>query len=121
MRKSIPKEIRRRVYEKYQHRCAYCGLELEDSDMQISMKIPYYQTEDASCYENILPACRLCNSYKRTLTVNEFRKKILGFRQVLLSNPKYQMLHRFGLISDEEDAKITFFFEQFTEENTEEE
>lgn len=33
--KSIPTATRKKLYEKYNHRCAYCGCELEYKDMQI--------------------------------------------------------------------------------------
>lgn len=33
--KKIPKKIRLLVYEKCNHRCAYCGCELEYKDMQV--------------------------------------------------------------------------------------
>lgn len=113
MNKPISKEMRERVYGKYDHCCAYCGIKIAYTDMQVSRKIPYYKMGNTDCYENYLPACRLCNSYKRTLTVEEFRKKILDFRQALLDNPKYQMLYRFSLIPDPEDEKAgaVFYFE----------
>lgn len=112
MRKTVSKEVRQNVYGKYGHRCAYCGLKIQYENMQISQKVPYYKMENADSYENLLPACRLCNSYKRTLTVDDFRKKIAGFRRELLNNPKYQMLYRFALVPDEEDTNPVFYFEQ---------
>lgn len=33
--KAISKKIREALYEKYNHRCAYCGCELEYEKMQI--------------------------------------------------------------------------------------
>ena len=33
--KAIPKKKRLAVYEKFNHRCAYCGCELDYKDMQV--------------------------------------------------------------------------------------
>lgn len=33
--KTIPKRIRQEVYQKYNHKCAYCGCDLEYRDMQV--------------------------------------------------------------------------------------
>ena len=33
--KPIPKDVRIALYEKYNHRCAYCGCELKYKDMQV--------------------------------------------------------------------------------------
>lgn len=111
MRKPIPRDVRQRVYEKYGRRCAYCGMEMEYGDMQVSLRVPYYQGEGTECYENYLPACRLCNSYKRVLTVEAFRKKIEGFKENLSDNPRYKMLQRFSLIQENGENKIVFYFE----------
>lgn len=39
-RKSIPKKIRLLVYEKCNHRCGYCGCEIEYKDMQVDHAKP---------------------------------------------------------------------------------
>ena len=33
--KAIPKKTRLKSYDKYNHRCAYCGCDLEYKDMQV--------------------------------------------------------------------------------------
>ena len=111
MRHQIPKEVRQRVYEKYGHHCAYCGVEMEYNEMQVSLKVPYYEGEETECYENYLPACRLCNSYKRALPVESFRKKIESFHDDLMDNPRYKMLQRFSLIREDNGGKVFFYFE----------
>lgn len=70
--KTIPKEIREQLYEKYNRRCAYCGCELKSKDMQIDHVESIYLHGDykqdmteAELYDtgNLLPACRHCNLY----------------------------------------------------------
>lgn len=44
--KSIPTAMRKKLYEKYNHRCAYCGCELEYKDMQIDHVESVYRNND---------------------------------------------------------------------------
>lgn len=44
--KSIPTATRKKLYEKYNHRCAYCGCELEYKDMQIDHVESVYRNND---------------------------------------------------------------------------
>ena len=44
--KAIPKRIRQQLYEKYNHRCAYCGCNLEYKDMQVDHVKPVYVHND---------------------------------------------------------------------------
>ena len=46
--KKIPKKIRLLVYEKCNHRCAYCGCELEYKDMQVDHVKSVFANTDAS-------------------------------------------------------------------------
>ena len=68
--KAIPKRVRLEVYEKCNHRCAYCGCELEYKDMQVDhvksiySNMDYKQTmteQEMYSIENLLPSCRQCN------------------------------------------------------------
>ena len=80
--KPIPKQIRLALYEKYNHKCAYCGCELEYKDMQIDhIKSVYVNTDlqqtmtDEEMYsiDNLLPSCRQCNFYKSTTSLEDFK------------------------------------------------
>ena len=44
--KAIPKRVRLEVYEKCNHRCAYCGCELEYKDMQVDHVKSIYSNMD---------------------------------------------------------------------------
>lgn len=86
--KSIPKNIRERVYRKYKGHCAYCGCELDYKDMQVdhvhsvyaeslendSVDDPNINQDDS--FENLMPSCRQCNFYKSASNIDEFRDKI---------------------------------------------
>lgn len=56
--KAIPKRIRQQLYEKYNHRCAYCGCNLEYkdtkmlTDKQVKFGIDKEDGFDSPGYEN---------------------------------------------------------------------
>lgn len=83
--KKIPKKIRLLVYEKCNHRCAYCGCELEYKDMQVdhvksvfaNTDVSHTMTEEEMYSEkNLLPACRQCNFYKSYGNLESFREAL---------------------------------------------
>ena len=131
-RKHINKKTRLRVWNKYKHKCAYCGCDLEYKDMQVDHIIPHYwYSEIYGCiidrgtkitaygiddFENLNPACRVCNKWKSVWTIEEFRHEIqdqierlkrnaAGFRIAL----KYEILELTG-------NKVEFYFEKKEEE-----
>lgn len=101
---------RQAVYNKYHGHCAYCGREILFRNMQVDHMIPkaFGGTDDM---ENLMPACRLCNHYKRAERLEYFRKAIetipqkLGERQYI-----YKVGMAYGFWNDE-PKKIKFYFE----------
>ena len=64
--KKIPQKVRMRLYEQYNHRCAYCGCEMDYKDMQVDhVKSVYAYTDitkrmtEKEMYSeaNLLPSC----------------------------------------------------------------
>ena len=118
--KTIPKKIRIALYDKYNHRCAYCGCELEYKDMQIDhvesvyANTDYRQTmteEEMYAEENLLPACRQCNFYKSSMTVDNFRKRLTTtLMENLQKNFNYRLALKHGLIEEHIDP-VRFYFE----------
>lgn len=118
--KVIPKKTRIALYEKYNHKCAYCGCDLEYKDMQVDhIKSVYANTdfkqtmteEEIYSEENLFPACRQCNFYKSTMTLENFRKRI---RITMMNNLRkdfgYRLALKYGLIV-ENPKDIVFYFE----------
>ncbi|RYZ57560.1 MAG: HNH endonuclease [Chitinophagaceae bacterium] len=76
------KALRERVYNKYSGHCAYCGQAIAYKQMQIDHYLPqcrerYYAgrcKKDVHAEENLMPACRRCNHYKRARTPKQFRE-----------------------------------------------
>lgn len=97
-RKKYTKKQRFSFWEKADRRCVYCGKELELSEMQIDHLFPLNRGgEDEP--ENLVCACRLCNWYKQSLTVDLFRAQISGIPERLRKNPAFRIAERYGLIT----------------------
>lgn len=82
---AISKTKRAEVYNKFGGRCAYCGREIALEAMQIEHIIPQWRFNEGKAgvdydkddIRNLLPTCRICNHYKRGLSLEEFRKRML--------------------------------------------
>ena len=119
--KAIPKKMRLEVYEKCNHRCAYCGCELEYKDMQVDhiksiySNMDYNQTmaeEEMYSIENLLPACRQCNFYKSVFTLEDFRERLQTTMMVnVRKNFGYRLAVKYGLV-EEKIKPIIFYFEK---------
>ena len=74
-RKSLSKNMRREVYEMYGGHCAYCGREIDIKEMQVDhVQSVYLGGEDER--SNYRPACRSCNFYKSTMSVDGLREQL---------------------------------------------
>lgn len=123
----IPKKVRVKVHEKYNHRCAYCGCDIEYKDMQVDHIIPHrnysrmhsgmihdgqlitdYGIDDI---ENLNPTCRVCNGWKSVWSVEEFRREIqLQIERLQRNSSGFRIALKYGLIK-ETNTVIKFYFE----------
>ena len=123
--KAIPKKTRLKSYDKYNHRCAYCGCDLEYKDMQVDHVKSVYTNFDLretmtekEMYdeENFMPTCRQCNFYKSTMTVEDFRKRLqTTMMNNLRKNFGYRLAVKYGLV-EEKTKNIVFYFETLSHE-----
>ena len=78
----MKKAERMQVYSKYDGRCAYCGKAIQYKDMQVDHIVPkcahpyYKQDIDVESIENKNPSCYRCNHYKRSASLETFRKML---------------------------------------------
>lgn len=116
-RRPIPKEVRKQVYDMYDGHCAYCGCKLEYKDMQVDHIDCVYVSElhkepVKDTLDNYLPACRQCNFYKSTFTIEEFRDRI---QTTCLKNLEatfnFKLLKKYNIIQVN-DEPIKFYFEK---------
>lgn len=114
-RKQIPKAIRQKVYEKYNGHCAYCGCELEYKDMQVDHIESVYWYNGADELKNYNPACRMCNFYKSTMKIEDFREQLSKLPQRLEKIFIFRLAKKYGLIEILEKP-IEFYFEKMERE-----
>lgn len=61
---------------------------------------------------NMFPACRSCNFYKSTRTIEEFREYLHGIPKCLMRDDvAYQVGVRFGIVTAHEKP-VVFYFEK---------
>ena len=110
-RKQFTKAQKKEVYEKTNGHCAYCGCEVEIKKMQVDHVRPLRKggTNDI---ENLLPACRSCNHYKATFTVEQFRENLQQIPKVLnRDSASYRNAKRYGIIKESKEPVI-FYYEK---------
>lgn len=118
--KAIPKKTRIALYDRYNHRCAYCGCDLEYKDMQVDhIKSIYANTDfkqvmtEKEIYfvDNLLPTCRQYNFYKSSMDLETFRKRLTTtLMDNLQKTFQYRLALKYGLI-EEHIETIKFYFE----------
>lgn len=93
---------RKKIYNKFGGRCAYCGHKITLQEMQVDHIIPRRHFEMngksmalANEINNLNPACPICNHYKNATPLEEFRNWLLGELHIRLKKlPKRTKLER---------------------------
>jgi hypothetical protein len=88
---ALSKSVREAVHNKFDGRCAYCGTPIEYRQMQVDHYYPqckakFYKNRfriDVHAMDNLMPACRRCNHYKRARTPKQFRELMQGLHERL--------------------------------------
>ena len=118
---------RKRVYEKFGGRCAYCGTELKkgwhiDHIRPINRDFKYVRGKGfkatGTCRnpenenpENLNPSCASCNIMKGSDSLEQFRRKIGHFVVSLnRDSTQYKFAKRYGLI-EETLKRVKFYYE----------
>lgn len=110
-RKRLTKQERRIVYNKMDGHCAYCGRKLQYANMQVDHVVPL-RKGGPDVLDNMLPACRSCNHYKDTLTVQQFREMVEKMPETLeRDSVTYRNAVRFGVVTPSPHP-VVFYFER---------
>ena len=112
------KERRQIIFNKYDGKCAYCGVDLKKG-WHVDELLPIRRNPDGSCLlperihiDNQMPSCPSCNISKHSNTLEEFRSLIIGFMRHLNDvNTQYKIAKRYGLVS-EINKPVKFYFEK---------
>ncbi len=109
-KKLTPAECRA-VYDKLGGHCAYCGCEISLREMQVDHITPL-RKGGIDALSNMFPACRSCNHYKSTLTVQQFRQMIERMPAALMRDSvTYKNAVRFGVVTPSPHP-VVFYFER---------
>jgi hypothetical protein len=87
----MTKKLRQEIFDKYNGLCAYTGKPL-GADWQVDHMEPHLYSRmyqrDPDRPDNLVPALRIVNHYKRCKDIEEFRKYMLTFHLRLAKVPK---------------------------------
>jgi hypothetical protein len=109
----MKKELRDKVWKKYDCKCAYCGEDLEYNKMQVDHIEPKY-LNGADEINNYNPSCRQCNFYKGTFDVKGFKKQLATLIDRVKKPFIVRLAMKYGLISFKPfDGK--FYYEKHQE------
>lgn len=110
-RRKLSKQEREMIYNKFNGHCAYCGIKINLSDMQADHIKPLHLGGEDTI-DNLFPACRSCNKYKHTYTIEKFRQALEKQPEVLYrDNATYRIAVRFGTVIPNKQP-IKFYFER---------
>lgn len=125
------KELRQKVYEKYDGHCAYCGKKITIEDMQMDHIKPAWHNvsqekldkiaetgnnvkieKGNDDIQNLNPSCRQCNFRKGTMGLEEFRKELgLQTKRIIKSSFQVRQSLDYGLL-EYHDHSVQFYFEK---------
>ena len=138
----MKKSDRQKVFDKYGGRCAYCGCELNEHwQVDHGFSKNHWMLYDPSDpnkvndFENLYPACKECNHYKRSHCIDSscfhigFREYMSTFHKRLARLPKKTMrdktaktklymqaiADRYGITHDKPFDSV-FYFEKVNSE-----
>lgn len=105
---------RQAVAEKCNWHCAYCGMKLSQETFVIDHVVAK-SDNGTNNIDNLLPACRSCNSTKGVKTLEQFRL-FTSFRKAIPSpefnQTQIEFLQRKGVLNELGNFKeVKFFFE----------
>lgn len=127
----MSKETRKKIFDKFGGRCAYCGCELqkgwhvdEIEPVRRNWKYEYDESKGRDIrkitgavhperfnIDNQNPACASCNINKHSNSLEGFRACIAGYMKHLNGiSTQYKIAKRYGLIQ-ETGIEVKFYFE----------
>lgn len=105
--------LRKEILKKYDGRCAYCGNQINETNMTIDHFDPKSKGGSLSIH-NLVPSCKRCNEIKADGSIKDMKKKIEKSIKTLSRNKDFQMLKKYGLLKIEKEP-IVFYYEIYEE------
>ena len=94
----MKKELREKVWNKYNCKCAYCGEDLEYKKMQVDHIEPRYLGGENDI-KNYNPSCRQCNFYKGTFSLDQFKQQLATITERIKKPFIVRLALKYGIIS----------------------
>lgn len=131
------KQQRQAIYDKFDGKCAYCGCDLNGKfhvdEMQPCRRnyrdervpgtykwkriLEGYEHPERLHIDNQMPACASCNINKHSMSLEDFRSLIQGFKKHLNDvSTQFKISKRYGLVI-EVDKPVVFYFETVNKHN----
>ena len=115
----MKKELRQKVWLKYNKHCAYCGKVLEYKNMQVDhleplAYAPFLDDKNSKVYsfKNLMPSCRRCNHYKRARNLEQFRLLIKTLHERIQSQYISKVAIDYNII-EVKSFNGKFYFESY--------
>lgn len=100
----MKKDLRERVWMKYNGHCAYCGKNIAYNDMQVDHLIPKHRSRGGGrspvidTFNNYMPSCRRCNHYKRSYSLSAFRELLRTIHERIIKIYIVKVAIDYGMI-----------------------
>lgn len=121
---------RQQVHSKYDWHCGYCWTQIDIKEMQIDHIIPkrnfrfhiinkfhipnflfHLWENDMNHIDNLMPSCRVCNNWKSTFTLDQFREEIsYQIDRLRKQSSNFRLAEKYWLICETKKA-VKFYFE----------
>jgi len=114
---------RKKVYEKTNGKCSYCGCDISFKQMQVDHIYPKHLATkkcvlDNDRIENLMPSCRKCNIHKGGMSIDMWRYELNRQVAMLKNNAQFDRALRFNQIKILSNP-IVFYYEYNTMSNSE--
>jgi 5-methylcytosine-specific restriction endonuclease McrA len=121
MSKDITKSKKEIVYNKYNGRCAYCGIEINYNNFNIDHINPIRRDIKGkdrlngiygnNNIHNLNPSCVSCNCSKWSYSLEEWRNIISNkYNKLIEKEPSFHLLIRFNIVKINK-KEVKFYFE----------
>lgn len=110
----ITKKQREELRQKYDGRCAYCGIILPKrwhADHLIPIRRGSDYKAEFDVFDNLMPSCPQCNIAKHEFSIADWKEWIKIHIRSLNKQANYRVAKSFGLI-EEREIDVVFYFEK---------
>jgi len=107
---SWSEQKRQKVYEMFGGKCAYCGEEMDFSNLQIDHKNPK-QKQNRNHLSNLFPSCLKCNIIKKDRNISEFRKYLFNIPPSVDCDT-FRLLCKLDVLKKRNAPDFLFYFER---------